>query len=393
MSMSDVITTLHDFLTRWLTDAGFRDEYDGDLDAAMDEHGLDDVDPAELMECLPLVAEDLPLAYQRSVFDYMNTVNAVNTGGHTVQQGGSTTTATTGTAEGTAAVAASAQQEPLPGEDPAEAVVRHITNIQNVYETNYSYIEDNDVVNTITADGDVNLDQNVASGDGAFAGDNAEGVVQGDNYGINAGDDVDDAQVNNVDGDGNVVGNEIGEDANVVTGDVGGNFVDGDVDDSALVGGDNYGQALGDVDDSVVTGGDSGIAVAGDNADADLDDVNVNVGDGQQFNIDGNNQAVGFGEGDVSLDQSIDQSQTDNSVNIDDSYNTDNSIDDSYNTQDNSVTDSYNEGSYNEVDIDQSSHVDYDVDDGSTGGDVDTTQQAASDISADDDFGEELPAL
>lgn len=322
MSMQGMITTLQDFLERWLTDAGFRDQYDGDLEAAMDDHGLHDVEPAELLECLPLVAEDLPLAYQRSIYDYMNTVNTVNTGStFNVQQGGSHTT---GAAEGTAAVAASAQTGPYPGEEPLDAVVRHVYNVQNVYETNYSYIEDNDVVTTITADGDVDFDQNVASGDGAFAGDNAEGIVQGDNYGINAGDNVLGAEVTNVTGDDNVVGNELGDGANLVTGDVGGNFVGDDVEDSVLIGDDNYGQAVGDGENANIIGGDSGIAVTGGGGIGDVG--NVNVG-GTQYAVEGDGNATAFG-GDAAID---------NSTNITDSYNTDNSINDS--TFDNDVVD------------------------------------------------------
>ena len=301
MSMQEIITTLHEFLERWLTDAGFREQYDGDVEAAMSAHGFDDIDPATLLDALPLVAEDLPLAYQRSVYDYMNTVNNVDTGSNfNVQQGGAANVAVN---EGAAAVAASAQAGAYPGEEPMDAAARHIYNIQNVYETNYSYIEDNDVVTTITAGGDVDFDQNVAD-DGAIAGDDISGANTGENSGIISGGDTVDSDVTNVEGDGNLT-----------TGDIVG------------------------------------------------DDVNVG---GTQYNVDGDGSAVAFGSGAATIDNSTNDSfNTDNS--IDDSFNTkdsfnatDNSINDSFN-QDNDLIDDKDLVDYDDndaVDIDDNDVVD-----------------------------------
>jgi hypothetical protein len=344
--MQNLLTTLHEFLLAWLTNEdGFRDE-NPDLKTAMTEHGFGDVGPEELREALPLVAEDMPLDYQRSVYQYLSQSNVDSGSTFNVDQGGPQ--AGNVAAEGTAAVAAAAgPMETYPDEEPLDAAVRHIYNIQN----NYSYIDDSgDVTNTVTnLGGNVDFDANSATGDGSFAGDDAEGVVQGDNYGINAGDDVEDSEVFNVSGDGAVVGNEVDEGANVVTGDVGGNFVGDDVSDSSLVGGDNFGQSVGDAEGANVIGGDSGIAAAGE-AYIDAEGAATNVGDHGEANVV-DVDSGGFGQGATQVNVG---SGTNTNV-IDDSFDTE--IKDSFNTEDSFNDDSYNDDSYNEVDIDQEAYA------------------------------------
>lgn len=341
--LQDTLTTLHEFLLAWLTNEdGFRDD-NPDLKEAMEQHGFDDVGPDELQDALPLVAEEMPLNYQQGVYDYLNATSNVDSGStFTVNQGG----AQAGNDIGAAIATDADPLETQPGEAPLDAAVRHIYNIQN----NYSYIDDSgDVTNTVTAGGNVDFDANSATGDGAFAGDDAAGVVMGDNSGINAGDDVSTVDVSgdgnavgegDIAGDGNIVGNDV-QDSNLLTGDVGGAFVGGDADD-------------------------------------------VNVGNTQYELDDIDNSTLSFGEGDATSTVVSDSYNTDNSVdNTDYSVdNSDHSVDNSDYTVDNSdhsVTDQ----SYDSVEIDQSSTVDYAVDHGSTGGDIDVDQDV-DDVSIED---------
>ena len=305
MGMQDTITTLHEFLTRWLTDAGFRDEYEGDVSAALDDHGYGDVDSAELLQCLPLVAEDLPLVYQKSVYDYMASADVDNGSYFDVDQGGGDVKASNGGG----------------GDGGSDLVAKHIYNIQNITEENNSYIDDRDVNTTINSLGDVDFDQVIAGDGGVAAGDDIEGAVNtGTNNGVIAGDDANGAVV--VSGDDNI----LAEDSNVIDGDFsGGQFVGGDVEDSNLVGGSQY--------------------------NVDADDSAVNFGDGKNVN----DQSTDV---DVEIDDSF---NTDNSVENKDSFNTDNSVDIDDSFQDNDkiddkdlldVDDSLNTDNSTEVEID-----------------------------------------
>ena len=179
--------------------------------------------------------------------------------------------------------------EPRDGESEHEAAVRYL----NTYVTN-NYIDDRDttVDNSINQqidnrggifDQDIDIDSNVASGDGAVAADDITNsdVVTGDDNVV--GDD-------NVTGDGNVVG-----------------------DDNEVVSGNDNTTSFGD-------GDATSTAVDGD----------VTVGAGGGFSS---------GSGDTEIDNS------DNSTNIEDSGNIDSSVNDSGNVeiddsfQDNSETD------------------------------------------------------
>lgn len=355
MSVQTAITTLHDFLLEWLTDAGFRAEYDGDVKEALADHGFDDVDAADLLGCLPLVAEDLPLAYQQTVFDYTNAASTVDTGsGFTVNQG--TPAARTGTngydGEQPSAHAAAHHSEQTDSEqtdsddnpaDDLDEVVQHIQNITYHITENHSTIDDRDVTTTLSAGGDIHFDQAVASGDGAVAaGADASGVNTGHNAGVIAGGDAD---VTNVEGDGNI----FAADSTIVGGDFDGQFVDGNVSSSNLI------------------GGDSGAAAAGGSSVV-ADDINVG---GTQYDIDADSSAINFGAGHSAQDNST---HVDQSVN--DSFNTDASVNDSLNptnsfndnsTNDNDgidadLHDSFNDNSDNSTDIDDSFNTDESID-------------------------------
>ena len=298
MGMQDVITTLHEFLKRWLTDAGFRREYDGDVDAALKDHGFDDVDSETLLECLPLVAEDLPLIYQRSVYEYIDPGEVNNGSDFSIKQSGGDIDASGDGGYGGGDS----------GHDGSSDVAKHIYKIQNITENN-SYIDDRDVNTTINALGDVDFDQVVANGDGAVAaGEDIKGVNTGTNNGVIAGDDADGAKVSNtsVTGHGNTLTGDVAAGAVVVSGD-----------DNVLA-----------KDSNVIDGDFSGGNFVGGDAE------NSNLVDGKQYNVHADDSAVNFGSGKNVNDQS-----TDVDVEIDDSFNTDKStnIDDSF--QDNDKVD------------------------------------------------------
>jgi hypothetical protein len=202
------------------------------------------------------------------------------------------------------------------GESDMDAVVRHIQNIQNITEHNYSYIDDSgDVTTSVTALGDVDFEQIVASGKGAVAADgDLKGVNTGTNYGVVAGDDVDDVEVTSVFGDRNVTG-DVEDDAVVVTGD-----------DNVLA------------DDSTVIDGDfEGGFVGGD--------------------VAATQSALNFGDGDVAQDNSVD-----NSRHAKDSFNTDKSVNDSGNT---TIKDSFDHEYTDKSDhsVNDSGNTDVDIDD------------------------------
>jgi hypothetical protein len=182
---------------------------------------------------------------------------------------------------------------PEPGESNQEAAIKYLnTYITNNHIDDRDTIVDNSINQQIDTDGgdfdqDIDVDSTVASGDGAVA----------------AGDDIEDSEI--VTGDDNVVGDDN------VTGD--GNVV-GD-DNEAVIG-----------DDNTTSFGE------GDATSTDIDgDVSVD---------DGSALAVG---GDAAVDSS------DHSTNDSFNDNSDNSVEDSYNTSseytdnsDNSTNDSFN---------------------------------------------------
>ncbi len=324
MGVKEIYTTLHDFLVEWLTNSGFRDEYEGDLESALEYHGFDDVDAETLLACLPLLAEELPLVYQQAIYEYMHTASHVDSGSDfEINQGGGSPSGSQGgghAGHGGGHAGHGGAQHPAEAaavgsqyrDEPIDEVIRHIYNIQNVTEKHVSYIDDSgDVTTTVTSLGDVELEQVLATGKGAVAADgDVAGVNTGVSYGIVAGDDVEDAQVTNVTGDRNVTG-ELG-DATVVTGD-----------DNVLAEGS-----------TVIDGDFDGNFVGGD--------------------VDADHSALNFGDGRIAQDNSVD-----NSVRFEDSYNTDKSINDSFKVKD-SFKDQSDHSKH--VEIDDSGNVDKSVD-------------------------------
>jgi hypothetical protein len=206
----------------------------------------------------------------------------------------------------------------------SESAVEYI----NKYITN-NYVDDRDttVDNSInqqidTGGGDfdqnIDIDSTVASGDGSVA----------------AGDDIEDSTIatgdGNTIGDGNVTGddNTVGDGNTDVNVDGGGSAIVGDGNQAVV--GDGNTSSFGD----------------GDATSAEIDG-DVNVDDGSSFAIGGNSSVD-------SSDHSDDDTYTDNSDNsVEDSFNSTSSFEDN---SDNSTNDSFN---------DNSSQSDYDSDDDS----------------------------
>ena len=329
MSVNEIYTTLHDLLVEWLTNGGFRQEYHGKLEHALDDHGFGHVDADDIVACLPLVAEDLPPVYQQAIYEHLSAMSETDGGSYfSVNQGGGEYEAVQGGGGGVGGPGGTGGQGGGGEESQMEAVVRHIQHIQNVTENNYSYIDDSgDVTTSVTALGDIDFEQIVASGKGAVAADgDVNGVNTGTNYGVVAGDDVEDVEVTSVFGDGNVAGDV--EDSTVVTGD-----------DNVLA-----------KDSTVIDGDFEGGFIGGD--------------------VAANQSALNFGDGTIAQDNSVDNSReyddsfnTDNSRDYDDSFNTDESVNDSGNT---TVKDSfdheYTDKSDNSVNDSGNTDVDVEVD-------------------------------
>lgn len=344
--MQQTIQTLYQFILKLFTDPSFAAEQGG-VKAALKAHGHGDISPEELHQAMALVADELPADQARLLTAHLQQAAVGGSSGGSasgsinVNQGGGSARAGAeaaaggapaapgvgGTAPGATAPAPAAPGSPAPvppapiaGEDPLDAVVREITiitnNISNVSntstitETNTTNIDDRDTIvdnsvrQSINAGGDVNLDQditnNTASGDGAVAGEVGGNVNTGENSGIVG--DAQGARVTNVEGDGNTLLGDIGDGANVVTGEVG-QFVGGDASGANLIGGDNSGLAAAG---SEVTGaviGDGNTTLAG-NLSGNLNlggDQRVaegsgnNLGDGDLINAQ--NSTVNTGDG------------------------------------------------------------------------------------------------
>ena len=187
--------------------------------------------------------------------------------------------------------------EPRDGESEHEAAVRYLdTYVTNNYIDDRDTIVDNSINQDIDTDGgdfdqDIDIDANVASGDGAVAADDIydSTVVSGDD---------------NVVGDGNVTGddNVIGDDNQVVSGD----------DNTTAFG---EGDATGLTVDGDLTADDGSALAVGGDADVDNSDNSVN---------DSNNETTDSSVHDSNNDESqlsIDDSFQDNSDNSDSSGN------------------------------------------------------------------------
>jgi hypothetical protein len=261
--------------------------------------------------------------------------------------------------------------------------IQHYT---SVYNTTEQYYEDNDT--TTINDQDTNVDNSVNQDITAFGDVNQDfdnDVVTGDGNALGG----DNSQVNS--GDGAVqVGGSV-SDATIATGDVGGS-VTGDVtgsvvgDGNEAIVGSNVGAASFGEGDAINA---ENVAQDGSTIiDDTFGDVNANTGDGTQTVIDDSNisesavgegntvqsndvaidaddgAAVAFGDGSsaegtdidstniggttqIADDDATQQGATDNSVNdsfdTEDSFNTDASVNDSFDTEDSfNATDSFN---------------------------------------------------
>jgi hypothetical protein len=325
--MEQLLMTLHQFLLSWLTDEKFRED-NPDLKQAMEDRGLGEVSGEDVHEAMRLVSDELPPYQAQQMGPYLNAPSgAYNQGNFNITQGGSAGAAGSGAQAasgyginesyggGTGHYTAPTHQ----GDGPLDDAVREIqyitNNITNITETNTTNIDDRDTAidNSVRQ----NIDTDGGDLDQQFVSSNVSGDVTGDGNAVGLGNTALSG------GDGAIVGSEIGSGANVVTGDVGGNFAGRD-NFGSNIGGDNHGQVVGDATNANVIGGDSGVAAAGG---GDVEGVkNLNVGDGTQ--------------------------EIDDSTEIRDSFNTETK--DSFNTVDsfNDAKDSFNDAndSFNQID-------------------------------------------
>ncbi|HEX7303006.1 IniB N-terminal domain-containing protein [Lentzea sp.] len=288
--------SLLQFILSLLHDEDARAEFHASPQRVLSEHGFDDLCGADVRDARPLIVDSVQTAQSNS-FD-----RELNGGGN-----------------GNSPHVHHAPPPPPPpahGDDGMHGAIREINYITQHYSWSDSHntVLDNSVNQNIWADGDVmqwfDNDPVVASGDGAVAaGDDIMGTVT-------TGD-------RNVVGDGNDV-NHVGSAA----ASNGGAVVIGEGPASG-----NY--EVSDNSTDVEAYGSGNVAVASNGSETDQRDSH---------------------DTDNSLD--VDDSfNTDNSVDIDDSFNretetnTDNSADDSFNT-DNSIDDSLNTD--NSVDVDDS---------------------------------------
>ncbi len=288
------VTSLLDFLRNLLGDPAERAQFDLDPEAYLRDHGFDDLDGHDVYDAVGLVCDTLPPSVAQEIS------SSYRTGGNRVEvnQSGPPPVHT------------------QPHETDLEAAIRQISYVTNNYA--YTQIDDRDTiddrdniidnsVNTdIYAKGDVEFDQDIhnentiASGDGAVAaGDDIKGPIA-------TGDDAIAAKDSQVADDGAIL-------------------VDGNVDDSVLLSGINKGLIANDSDVGAASFGD------GDATNFEADDVTVKDG-----------SALGVGSGwvegdqdnsDNSLDYDLDDhsyrdnSYTDKSTEIEDSFNKDVDVD------------------------------------------------------------------
>ena len=273
--MAETLSLL-EFIQKLFTDDELRDLFRENPDQALADNGLSDLSEADVRDALVLVDDSQTADFSRNYDTGGNSIDFsdANFGSRNSYDGDDDDDDDDG------------------GGGGHQAAVEHLSRfITNNFVDDRDTTVDNSINQQIDTDGgdfdqDIDVDSNVASGDGAVAADDItdSNVVTGDD---------------NVVGDGNVTGddNVIGDDNQVVSGD--GNttsFGEGDAT-STDIGGD------------------------------------LTVGAGGGFSTGG--------------DTTIDNS--DNSVDIEDSFNTDNSVNDSGNTD---IDDSFQDNS--ETDIDDS---------------------------------------
>ena len=342
-------SNLVDILKSLFTDPAKAAEFQANPEKYMADEGIDDVSYEEINEAAVLSFEG-PVS-QGAV---------VNTGGASASVGGSTVGSGGGSSAPAAMSHAPAPPPPPPVTmPPAEAAQQTINHyITQVYET--TNVDDRDVyqetnnVNNVNAEAgsDVDIsnetDTTIASGDGSVAvgeGGSAEGVATGDGA-IAAGDDVGAANTGTNSG---IIANDSDIDDTIV-GD--GNTQINDNDGPVAVGDGNV-QAD---DGSQAAGGDltdNDVSIS----DSDLDGVNFGEGGTavQDNSIDVQDNDVTTTVIDNSINDSLNQ-DNDNTLTVEDSFNTDNStsldvdISDSLNT-DNSINDSLNQDNDTDVEV------------------------------------------
>ena len=285
--------SLLEFIQKLITDADLRQLFNDDPEQALADNGLEDVTEADVQDALVLIDDSQTADFSR---DYSSSPSIDFSGANIGSRNTSDDDGDDGDGGGHSAA--------------VEHISRFITN--NFIDDRDTTVDNSTNQQIDTGGGDfdqdIDIDSNVASGDGAVAADDItdSNVVTGDD---------------NVVGDGNVTGddNVIGDDNQVVSGD--GNttsFGDGDAN-STDVGGDLTVGAGG----GFATGGD----VTVDNSSVDIDDSFQDNSDNSTN--DSNNLGLDISTNDSNNDESqlsVEDSFQDNS---DDSNNSDNSEDNS----------------------------------------------------------------
>jgi len=304
ITMAETISLL-EFIQKLFTDGELRALFSDDPDRALEQNGLSDLSEADVRDALVLVDDSQTADFSRDYDTGRNSIDFSDNDFGGRSGGGSN------------------DDDDNDGGGGHKAAVEHLSRfITNNFVDDRDTITDNSINQQIDTDGgnfdqDIDIDSNVASGDGAVAAD-----------------DIDDSNI--VTGDDNVVG-----DGNV--------FGDGNVtgDDNQVVSGDDNTTSFGQGDaNSLDVGGD------------------LTVGDGSSF-------ATGGDATTTTTDNSIEDSfNTKTDTRFEDSLNTevDSSINDSGNTEtDTRFEDSLNDNSDNSTETDNTQdnvgNVRVDIDD------------------------------
>jgi hypothetical protein len=277
---------------------------------------------------------------------------------------------------------------PDPGDSPIEQLVQQINYYTNIVNTTNQTIDDRDttvdnsVNQNIEAFGDVNqdFDTDIVSGDGAVSNEGDGAQINTGDEAIQVGDDVNDSTLNT----GNVGGSVTGDNEDSIVGD----------NNEAIIDSTVGAAAFGDGDATNVTAQNANV---GDGVQVnDSEDVNVNDGGGDLFDIENSDieesqiggsgntlqsndtdididaddgSAVAFGSGSEAdaQQQNVDIDDVDGNVQVtgddgtqlvDESTNVD--IDDSFNQVDQSVNDSYNVDDSGNIDASDDDVIDVD---------------------------------
>jgi hypothetical protein len=277
--------SLLEFIQKLITDADLRQLFNDDPEQALADNGLEDVTEADVNDALVLIDDSQTADFSR---DYSSSPSIDFSGSNIGSRNTSNDDDDDSDGDGGGHSAA------------VEHISRFITN--NFIDDRDTTV-DNSINQQVDTDGgdfdqDIDIDANVASGDGAVAADDIENsdVVTGD--GNVVGDD-------NLTGDGNVVG----DDNEVVSGDDNTtSFGDGDANSVA-------------VGDDLTVGAGGGFATGGD---VEVDNTSLDVEDSFQDNSDNSvNDSENLG-----LDLSVNDSNNDESqLTVEDSVqdNSDNS--------------------------------------------------------------------